>query len=60
MFSDCLNAHKYAGLVEQDAQNMQADGVRATPSFLINGVLIEGAQPFDVFREAIEAALQGN
>jgi len=43
--------------VEQDVINAQADGIRATPSFLINGKLVEGAQPFSVFQSEIEAAL---
>lgn len=60
LFSDCLNSHKYADRVAQDATDMLADGVRATPSFLINGTLVEGAQPWDVFQQAIEAALLGN
>ena len=33
-----------------------ATGIRATPSFLVNGVLIEGAQAASVFRAAIDAA----
>jgi protein-disulfide isomerase len=58
-FSDCLSSAKYADRVKQDATNAQADGVQATPSFLINGKLIEGAEPFSVFQQAIDAALQG-
>ena len=49
-FDQCLNQGKYVGQVQQD---------HSTPSFLINGKLIEGAQPFDVFQKAIETALKG-
>ena len=49
-----------------DGEQVQADfdegarlGVRGTPSFFINGQFISGAQPFDVFGQAIEQALQG-
>jgi len=31
--------------------------MRGTPSFLINGKLVAGAQPYSVFRQEIEAAL---
>ena len=58
-FYECVNSGKYADRVQQDVKDAQADGVHATPSFLINGKLLEGAQPFDVLRKAIDAALQG-
>jgi len=32
-------------------------GVDSTPSFVIEGTLMKGAQPFEAFRDAIEAAL---
>jgi len=57
-FKDCINSGKYAQRVQQDATDMQTDGARATPSFLINGVLVEGAQPYETFQQAIQAALQ--
>jgi len=56
-FSTCLADGTYKSWVEQDVINAQADGIRATPSFLINGKLVEGAQPFSVFQSEIEAAL---
>ena len=58
LFSDCLNGGKYAARVQQDATDAKSAGVRATPSFLINGKLLEGALPFTDFQKAIEAALQ--
>lgn len=58
-FNDCLASGKYAARVEQDVKDARADGVRATPSFLINRKLLEGAQQFEAFQQMIEAALQG-
>jgi protein-disulfide isomerase len=52
LFSDCLNSSKYAPMLDQD-------GIRATPSFLINGKLVEGFLPFADFQQAIETALNG-
>lgn len=60
LFKDCLSSGKYAAILEQDVKDARAAGVRATPSFLINGKLLEGALPFASFQEAIDAALQGN
>jgi protein-disulfide isomerase len=31
-------------------------GVQGTPAFFLNGEMIEGAQPFEVFQKRIEAA----
>ena len=56
-FDDCFNQGKYKGQVMQDAVDAKSDGIRATPSFLINGKLFEGAQPFAAFQKAIDAAL---
>ena len=56
-FSDCLENGKYQYEVEEDVTNANADGIHATPSFLINGELVEGALPYSVFEDKIEAAL---
>lgn len=58
-FEQCLSSGKMADRVQQDLQNAQRDGIKGTPSFLINGTMVEGAQPFSVFQQAIERALQG-
>ncbi len=58
-FNACLSNGKYVERVQQDVNDARSDGVRATPSFLVNGKMIKGAQPFSVFQQAIEAALQG-
>jgi protein-disulfide isomerase len=58
-FQDCLSSGKYAAILDQDVKDARAAGIRATPSFMINGKLLEGALPFADFQQAIEAALQG-
>jgi protein-disulfide isomerase len=52
-----VESYKYRPQVVKDLQDAQAAGVRGTPSFLINGKLVVGAQPFSVFQQEIEAAL---
>ncbi len=56
-FNDCLDSGEMASEVQKDMSAGQAAGVRGTPGFLINGELISGAQPYAVFEQAIEAAL---
>lgn len=43
--------------VAEDMEDAKRAGVRGTPFFLINGVPVSGAQPFESFVEAIEAQL---
>lgn len=58
-FDSCLNSGKYASRIQQDVKDAKAAGIQATPSFVINGKLLEGAQPFGAFQQAIDAALKG-
>lgn len=57
-FNQCLDAGKYQAVVRAEVDAAQALGVRSTPVFLINGLPVVGALPFDAFRPYIEAAAQ--
>lgn len=62
-FSECLLSGRYSMQIAQESQTVQALGVRGTPGFLINGVFISGAQPFEVFQQVIDeqlAAVESN
>ena len=56
-FVACLDSNRFAAAVDADLAQGRALGVRSTPSFLINGRPVIGAQPTDVFRNAIDEAL---
>jgi protein-disulfide isomerase len=56
-FKACMDSNKYMDLVKQDGLDGLQAGVNGTPSFVINGKLVEGAQPYSVFQQEIEAAL---
>ena len=56
-FTTCLESEKYLNNVIQDASEAQANGVRGTPSFFINGTFVSGAQPYDVFANIIDTEL---
>ena len=58
-FNDCLDSGRYASLIAEDRAWVQSLGVQSTPSFLINGQPLVGAQPFDAFQRIIEEALDG-
>lgn len=55
-FDECLDSGKYTSLVQNETQAAQSLGVRSTPTFLVNGKPVIGAQPFEVFQQYIEEA----
>jgi protein-disulfide isomerase len=67
VFKSCMDSNKYADQVKQDrvdgekaitgAPNYDSTRGYGTPSFIVNGKLVEGAQPFSVFQQEIDAAL---
>jgi len=64
-FNTCYDSGKFKDRTDQDMQDGLAAGVNGTPGFLVtwtlNGEtktkLIEGAQPFSVFQQELEAVL---
>lgn len=44
--------------IERDIREAERIGIEGTPAFVINGYLVEGAQPLRFMRRTIEAALQ--
>ena len=56
-FNACLDSGKFTSVVEIDTQIAQIMGFQSTPSFLINGNVLIGAQPFKVFGAYIDALL---
>ena len=57
VFSTCLDSDAKAQLVLDDVQTGQSYGVRATPTFFINGRILVGALPFSSFQTLIDAEL---
>jgi protein-disulfide isomerase len=58
-FSDCAASRRYKATVEADYQYAANLGIQSTPTFFINGLAIVGAQPLEVFQQAIDAELSG-
>jgi len=53
----CVSAHRMRPLIEADREKASRAGVRATPSFFIGSQLLEGVQPAEELRKALDAAL---
>jgi protein-disulfide isomerase len=59
-FKKALDDHVNAKVVEADMEAVSKAGARiGTPSFFINGKLLQGAQPYERFKQAIDEALAG-
>jgi len=56
-FDSCLDSGIMAEEVKTDMADGQSVGVSGTPTFFVNGEIVVGAQPFDTFKEQIDAAL---
>ena len=58
-FRQALDTNRHEALVNGDMEAVRNAGARiGTPSFFINGRLLQGAQPFPAFQAAIDRALE--
>ena len=56
-FRSALDSGVHKAHVDQDTAQAAALGASGTPAFFINGRLLSGAQPIEVFRQAIDEEL---
>lgn len=56
--SSCLDSNKYLPLLQSDNQEGINNGLKGTPSFIINDKLIEGAASFSEFKKIIDSELK--
>ena len=56
-FQVCMDDHRYADEVQADYDYALGLGLQSTPTFFINGIIVVGAQPYEIFEQKIESAL---
>ena len=56
-FENCLSSGKYTDFVKEDMDYAISIGVQSTPTFYVNGRVIIGAQPLQVFTQIIDEEL---
>jgi protein-disulfide isomerase len=56
-FQKCVSGHLTKPMIEADIDRASKQGVESTPTFLIGGMMVTGAQPLANFRRAIDSAL---
>ena len=57
-FNECLDSGKYTQLIQDESSMASSIGVRSTPTFLINGQAVVGAQPYEIFQQTIDSLLK--
>ncbi len=58
-FATCYNENAPAGRIRYNNLAASAAGIRATPTFVVDGRLIEGALPLERFRDLLDERLTG-
>ncbi len=58
-FSDCVENNQHQEEIRADIEVAAQRGVRSTPSFFVNGEALVGAQPVEIFNQAVAAAKSG-
>jgi protein-disulfide isomerase len=57
-FGKCLDSGEKKPLVDADTKAGAEAGVNGTPAFFINGIFINGAQPYEQFKQAVDRELK--
>ena len=58
-FDPCLDSGRYKAIVDRDGSEVRGLGLTGTPTFVINGTRVVGAQPIGVIAGVIEQKLAG-
>jgi protein-disulfide isomerase len=58
-FDACVDGRAYKAAVDQDMNEVRTLGLTGTPTFVINGQRVVGAQDYSVFASVIERKLAG-
>jgi len=56
-FNVCLDSGRHTQVVQSETAAGRQIGIQSTPSFLVNGQPVIGAQPFEAFEQVIEQEL---
>lgn len=54
-FEECVSESRYQDRIDAEFAEARANGISGTPSFVINGQVIVGAQPYSAFQQIIDA-----
>jgi predicted DsbA family dithiol-disulfide isomerase len=55
---EALKEGRYAGRVNEQNEEARVLGITGIPAYIIGGYLVEGAQPYQIFKRAVELVQQ--
>lgn len=56
-FNNCVDNQQHVDSINEDAKAAAEVGITGTPGFFVNGRLVMGAQPYEVFKSIIDEEL---
>lgn len=56
-YKKCVESEKFKNEILADSNDAMSANLTGTPSFIVNGTVITGAQPFAAFKQVIDAEL---
>ncbi len=59
-FKQCIDSKKFQSVIDKSKREAEALGFDSTPTIVLNGIVVPGAQPFEILKEKIEALLKQN
>jgi protein-disulfide isomerase len=57
-FTTCLDSNRYQDEIQSDASDAAKVGINSTPTFVINGRVVVGAQPLEAFKAVVDEELK--
>jgi len=57
-FASCMDSGTHASTIQQDFDQARAQNIRSTPTFVVNGQVVVGAQSFARWAELLDAAIK--
>ena len=55
-----VRSKKVADILAEDQQDAQKLNIEGTPYFLVNNLIVRGALPLDLFKDAVDMALKNS
>jgi len=59
-FTKCINSKKYESRIDEEIKEAIKLGIKSTPTFFINGKIINGAHNIEIFKTLIDEEMKLN
>lgn len=59
-WGSCVDSKRMLPLIRADRDRLNSAGVQSTPSFIIGGTMLAGAQPLEAMRQVLDSVIASN